>query len=277
MLEWFQGIEITLSDFKDISEIIFAMVGVFVASKAYLAAKKTVLSPLKTEVLKLQLEAIKEVHQYITVDDPKIQTIDDLLDIWPMWILNVQYLYATWFLVYSRAHIEAGDPHEFSEEELLGIRSELDINNLSFISSRKNENDAFIVDNWAYKSHKLEEWKKAKVQGAYITDKFKKYSEGCLVFYHSPWLPQDLLKLIEEYEEALITIPDKIQDGIEKIKAEVLNEATFDSSQKAANFYSFQNTHSDILNMLDLEAPFKKIVEIHDYIREYLKVNDLMD
>lgn len=277
MLEWIQGIEITLSDVKDVSEIIFAVVGTSIAFLAYRAAKKTVLSPLKTEVLKLQIEAIKEVHQYIAVDDPKIQSIDDLLDIWPMWILNVKYLYATWFLVYSRAHIEAGDPHEFSEEQLLGVRSELDIQNLSFTSCSANRNDAITVENWAYMSHTLADWMKAKVKGAFLTDKFKKYSMGCLVFYHSPWLPKDLLKLLEEYDEALATIPEGIQKGLELIKTAVLNEATFDSSQKAANFYSFQSTHWELYNSLDLDAPHKKIVEIHDYIREYLKVNNLMD
>ena len=83
--------------------------------------------------------------------------------------------------------------------------------------------------------------------------------------------------MLEEYHEALMAIPRVMINELEKIKIAYFNTATFKSAQSASNFYSFPELHYKAFNELDLDEPFAKVEEINKYIKNYLKVSNLMD
>ena len=75
MIQYLQALK--LEDWKNISDIFFSLTGALIALLAYLSARKTILSPLKTEVLKKQLNAIENVLEYISIDELHTGSLDE--------------------------------------------------------------------------------------------------------------------------------------------------------------------------------------------------------
>jgi hypothetical protein len=90
MIQYFQALK--LEDWKNIFDIFFSLTVAMIALLAYLSARKTILSPLKTEVLKKQLNAVENVLEYISIDEVPNGSLNEKIDIYGLWKTGLDYL-----------------------------------------------------------------------------------------------------------------------------------------------------------------------------------------
>jgi hypothetical protein len=273
MSEWFQGFELTLSDVKDISEIVFAVVGASIAFLAYRAAKKTVLSPLKTEVLKLQIEALKEVHEYVSLKDPVSGLYDDLFDLREIWHETVRQLHELWYICYCKTHnlteyegINTYEDYFFEFYEDKDFLLKVSTNQIEdFRAMRHNGNLS------------LEWWKSTKLGGVMVSLKYQDYLDKHYHLVSSPWLPTELNRLLDDYHLSIKDTLDALSDARNRLKLNKFDDLDIKHPSDAYKLSQESYFEAGYYNSINTAAVKHNIDKIKQFIKDYLKVNNLMD
>ena len=81
----------TIETFKNITNIFFFLIMSIIGILSYIQAKKTVFSPIKTEVFKYQLQAFEKIIEYFQ-NKSEVELFNDL-DLETIMEINTFYLY----------------------------------------------------------------------------------------------------------------------------------------------------------------------------------------
>lgn len=254
---------------KDIVNILFFFAMAFLAYLTYVQAKKTVFSPIKTEIFKYQLKAFENVIEHFQnkreIDLLKDMDFDSIVD------LNSLILFNEYVDTFFKDEIKINK--EFVEEKMK-------LSSGMVVSKEYAEEYFQLVDTESIEipkddtlndpALKLAKWNE-KIYGViHFTESFKKATEEIEKFQNSPLLPAELKNLLEDYtslmRESLSAVGLAIEEASKKMPT------TFPTKEKVQKF-----TPHWISNIFNEKRPKlePKAIEILSFINNYLGVDEL--
>jgi hypothetical protein len=178
MIKYFQALK--LEDWKNIFDIFFSLTVAMIALLAYLSARKTILSPLKTEVLKKQLNAVENVLEYISIDEVPNGSLNEKIDIYGLWKTGLDYLGHS----YLAACLHETQPPDGELGELLtSYQSRVEKKSFCVPKTKR-------VSDIPLSPLTVEQWRQSPLYGIFLTLKYERYDSAHFSVCYSPWLPQ---------------------------------------------------------------------------------------
>ncbi|WP_147284455.1 hypothetical protein [Shewanella morhuae] len=254
---------------KDIFNIGFFIVVAVLALLSYLQAKKTIFSPIKTEIFKYQLKAFEEVIWHFQnkgeIELKNDMNMDSIIDI------NSFELFSNYVSTFMKGEVSIDEKLakekmsmasgaivsiEFAEKYIQLVGTETTV-----VRSNESPNDPAL---------KLAEWNDRKYGLVHFTEKYHNATVEMKRFQNSPLLPSRLKELLKDYTN--------LMEGTLSAVGEALEEASknmpknFPTAKKLKNFNPswVSNIHNDKTPKLEPKAR-----EILNYINTYLGVDDL--
>jgi hypothetical protein len=264
MMEYFQALKI--EDWKNLSDIFFSMTGAFIALLAYWSARKTILSPLKTEVLKKQLNAIENVLVYISTNDPAYENFADKIGIFGLWNSAMDYLAHSYLTAYM---LENPAP----DEQLKDLHASY---------KRKVERKTFYIPNskelskYSLSPDSIKKWRQTPLVGIHLSPTYENYRDMHSSICHSPWLPQEIIRQLDPYVESITHITHELLDSINKAKKEKFDTASDETILQLLKQENFNYMFLGDYNDMSLSKPREHSKRVNERIRYYLKVSKLM-
>ena len=264
MIQYLQALK--LEDWKNISDIFFSLTGALIALLAYLSARKTILSPLKTEVLKKQLNAIENVLEYISIDGLPTGSLDEKIDVHGLWKTGLDYLGHSYL---SACLHETQRPNGELEELLKSYQSRIERKSFCV---RKTEN----VGDTLLSPLTIRQWRQLPLYGVFLTQKYERYDNAHFSVCYSPWLPQEITQHVESYVQSVSDITGEILDLLNKVKKEKFDKASKEEILRLLKQDEFNLLYWEYYNEISLNELFERAERINSAIRKYLKINKLM-
>ena len=248
-----------LDSIKNISDIIFALVGSVVAVLTYRAAKETVLQPVRTEVIKKQTDLLIDVVTLIKDERSLMENIDY------GGIISINTLGS---LLLCGAI--------FSEHE--EVREFVKINNKMEILTTEGANEYSLVSMFKEKepssnSHDNKKYYNDAKRGQFkissirLTQKFVEFKTHFEKLKQSPFIPIKILKLLGQLE---IDIHKNILTHLKSAVEEAVNESfkrekdtTPDIDGVRNDFNHRRLFHNELTSIIYLET------------RKYLKIDTM--
>ncbi|EIJ0971113.1 hypothetical protein LH716_004199 [Vibrio vulnificus] len=264
---------ITLEEWKNIFNIGFFVAMSTVAILSYLQARKTLFSPIKTEIFKLQVDEIKKV---LEVFNHKRQSdFDKEFGIQEVFDMNAREMHMAYINCFFKDKVQR--PQELIDK--------LDSIRYGAIVSEKHASKFFVKVSAGEEMQQIESSESEPIEPALKLAKWGEYEHGMIHFtkkYNdateelsklasSPLLPKELT--------------DKIYKviGINRKNLSLLGEVVTDAAKEMPNTYEtvekaigFQpswlwNEYNGRRESVD-----QSVSEILTYINSHLKINDIM-
>lgn len=258
---------------KGIANIFFFLTVGIIGILSYFQARKTLFSPIKTEIFKLQIDAFQDVlgffHKNQNRDFDKIFGFHEIVNI------NALYLRQAFIELFFKDKIQTNkDFLDDLKKKSYGrvYKLEEDLEELSDIVAgselmKKELEDKKIED----PSLKLATWNNYKPSGVIFT---KQYSEAKNIISNiaaSPLLPRELKDLIYQFiddvDHNLGLIREVLIDASKELP---LKYKTVDDVIKM-NLIWVWNLYNDRRKDLAMKSE-----EILNFVNEYLKIKDIM-
>lgn len=191
---------LSISEAKDIINIIFFVVVGCVGVLSYLQAKKSIFTPIKTETFKIQLRIFDEIFNYL--DKHNKQSFIDGFDYRKILKINAT------IAIHDYAKIFFPGKFFFNNNYIEQIKKEAPYWNASpkyiekfanLINSEKLDFNMNIDPN-AENKVKLEEWSKFEFVMTRITGNFQNQMDILDSFISSPVIPISIKELIREFQ-----------------------------------------------------------------------------
>lgn len=258
-----------MSEVKDFFNIIFFVVMGVLAVLSYLQAKKTLFSPIRTEVFKIQISEIKEVltffNKHSSVD------FDQEFDLRNVLHLNVFRMHQRYVELFFNGELKVSDD---ALEHFRAMRrgALVSAEHISAI-----EIGSELVEREVKKERelnpamKLAQWKEFKLGGIEYTKKYDEKMQDLAVLASSPLLPKKLTDLLYEFHSLM-------RENVVCI-GRVVNECAQDLPSKYVTAEDNRKFNPDwIWNKFNYERGSSEEVsgKILKAINSHLKVNDLM-
>jgi glutamyl/glutaminyl-tRNA synthetase len=269
----FNGTEIGLliTTIRDLFQIIFFGVVFTITILSYLQAKKTLFTPIKTEIFKMQIKAFEEI--LIFFQNKSESDYAEQFDFDEIVNINCQYLFLDYIEHFFKNEISIDKEKVavLKENTVGAIVSESYMSkhfmklsycdNLDKVEQEEITNPALILKSW-------QEYEYGKIG---FTKKYEDEVEKLENLSASPLLPQPL-------KEKLNTFNRKVSENLSLV-GKVLNEVAqelptrFPNSNalKKYNQAGIWNTYNNEMKSLKNEAD-----DILLYIREYLHIDTLI-
>lgn len=191
-----------ISQAKDIMNILFFLVVGTIAILSYLQARKTIFTPLKTEIFKLQLNLFEEIFAYF--DHHKKQHFIDSFDFRKIFKINMNFLFNSYTAFFFKDEIQV------DKEKEKQLKAEVPIMNMAFKYADRFEktDDGIILDLSNLKTYiqnpedRLSEWLKHEYVMIHFTNNFQTQMDQLDKFISSPLVPSDIKNLIREFQVA---------------------------------------------------------------------------
>lgn len=261
-----------MSYLKDIFNIVFFSVMSIVAILSYLQAKKTLFSPIKTEIFKLQIEYFQDV---IRLFNKKSQhDFDEIFSFNSNLEFNVKRMLRAYINTFFPGEIDLQDDGEFhdhsschfivTEEEIeeLGERTLLGCP----IEIEKEQ-----VTEIYEPAIRLANWNKYSLLGLHCNESFTKAIEEITKIATSPVLPKELADLlyvfIDNVNHNLYLIKDIIEDSASEMP---IKYPTADDVIEFRSDWIWNKFNSQRINLEETAA------KILSFINSYLKINEIM-
>ncbi|MEO3680128.1 hypothetical protein ABGI61_13935 [Rheinheimera sp. FR7-31] len=254
---------------KDIFHIAFFITVAVLALLSYLQAKKTVFSPIKTEIFKYQLKAFEEVigpfQNKGEIELKNDMDMDSIIDI------NTFDLFNSYVSTFMKDEVSIDEKFakekmnmacgaivskEFAEEYFQPVGSEAPV-----FPNNESPNEPAL---------KLAKWNNRKYGLVHFTKEYSIATAEMKRFQNSPLLPSGLKELLNEYsalmEETLSAVGEALEEAGKNMPT------NFPTAKKLKNFNPswVSNIHNDKAPRLEPKA-----MEILNFINEYLGVDDL--
>ncbi|HCE3215749.1 TPA: hypothetical protein NGS02_004447 [Vibrio parahaemolyticus] len=267
--------DLTLDDWKSIFNIGFFLAMSTVAILSYLQARKTLFSPIKTEIFKLQIEEIKKVlevfnHKHQSDFDQEMG-IQDVVD------MNARDMHISFVNCFYNGQLEP--PQELLEK----LRSE----RYGAIISEKYANEFFVevtpgkemrdlskeVDEVPLEpALKLAQWGKYEHGMVVYTKKYNDSSEELAKLASSPLLPKELTDMIYK----IIDINNKNLSLLGDVMTQAAKEMPlkYNTVDQAMHFKPtwIWNQYNSERQSID-----EGVSDILKYINSHLKINEIMN
>lgn len=256
---------------SSVNIIFFIIIGV-VTILSYINAKRTLFTPIKTEVFKMQIKDFEEVLKFF-----KNKTEHDFMQLFDydnIFRINAIQLVDHYVRTFFPNHIKLpADRKTELRKDVVGtvitqefaskhiIRPE-DIRKPN--DEKKNDvitNPAIILNNWMTQIH-----------GA--LDYTKKYDENISsleTFTSSPLLPEELKKLITNFRKKATDNLFLMNSILDSISKELPTKFPTADSLKELELSAFWNKYNKEMDEFMTDA-----TEILNFIKKYLKIEDLI-
>lgn len=191
---------LSISDVKDIVNIIFFVVVGLLGVLSYLQAKKTIFTPIKTETFKLQLKAFENIFSYF--DRHKKQSFIDGFDYRKILKIN------STLAIDNYANTFFKDKFIFDKNRIEQMLKEVPYGNMSpnhidkfvgVINNGKLDLSLNIDPNSDHKV-KIEKWTKFEHVMTKFTENFQNQMDILDSFISSPVVPASVKKIICEFQ-----------------------------------------------------------------------------
>lgn len=254
---------------KNIFHIVFFISMASIALLSYLQAKKTIFSPIKTEIFKTQLKAFEEVISHF--QNKGLVELKRDLDMDEIIRINSAELFDSYVTTFMK-HEVAMRPDFLKEakKNVVGgiVSMEYWQDNFQLVTPDVSDFPAMAEPNDP--ALKLAKWNDRKYGMVNFTQKYKDASDEISRFQNSPLLPSQLKKLLKDYSDLVGETLTAVGVAIEVAGKEMpLHFQTKESLGKFKPSW-IGNIHND--KVPDLEA---KAIEILNFINVYLRVDYL--
>ncbi|CAH0138586.1 hypothetical protein [Stenotrophomonas lactitubi] len=191
----------SITDWKDLTNIAFFLVGGTIATLTYLQARRTIFSPLKTEIFKSQLKAIEEVVAFFRASPG--ERVEDLLGLEEILDLNASRMTDAFVLA---IHPEKVRPLDDRYDTAVGmvLKRERADKYLRKVDE-DNSDDTSPVGEWA-------DW---ELPGVEFTQTYADYRGRLALLASSPYLPEAIRIPLDAFAAACQSAVGKIGDAVE--------------------------------------------------------------
>jgi hypothetical protein len=259
--------QLSIEDWKNLANILFFVSATIVAWLSYISVKKSILSPMKNEILKYQLEDINRVLLAFK-DKGSISSFHDDFDLLEVSKINCHFLISQYLdVAFAVAHSHVDNAYVIKNEKLKSFDNDI----------------AYIVPG-VYREQMLNQgvpnlkdatyWdEKYTVVGVYLSKKCYTKIQDIEQLASSPLLPEELIKLIDNFSEKLEMCWISMIKGLRECKAQL----NFEKETKLElSDYEIRCMWEDIINSTETMLLNEHAEKITTYVRDYLKVNKIM-
>lgn len=262
-----------VEDIKNFFNIIFFLVIGIIAILSYLQARKTLFSPIKTEIFKIQMEEFKSVLAFFnkrsSSDFDTEFGFDEILNI------NAIEMQQAYINTFFEDKVKPTD--EFLEKlrsSSYGMIVSKEYAEENFIEIKAgNESDLVKSEDKAISDPaiKLAKWQEYKKGSVVFTKKFHEKMEELEKIAASPLLPKELTDLIYEFTSVINGNLGQVGEAI--TKSSQLMPVKYPTPEAIMKFNPgwIWNAFND-----DRKNTEKSSAKILKYINEHLKINELM-
>ncbi|ELI7901833.1 hypothetical protein RSE72_002784 [Yersinia enterocolitica] len=251
---------------KDIINIIFFIIAGTVTILSFIQAKKTVFSPIKTEVFKLQLGVFNEIIN--NFQKKGISELEDDIDIQKILFVNteaIKLIYIKQF--YPEKIVTINKIHEILKANHVGMRIDFEkmkgkIKPVSFNNYNiENEQEDTLLN-----------WSEFEPEAILLTQKHLNYINILSEYQNSPLIPSKLKLILKNYENSANSCINNI--------AEALTKAGRHIGEEKRSFETIVNMDCNWIiniynsNRVDLEDEAKKIL---NYISDYFETEKIVE
>ena len=263
-----------LEEWKNIFNIGFFLVVSTIGILSYLQARKTLFSPIKTEIFKLQVEEIKKILEAFNY---KKQTeFDQETGIREVFDLNACKMHLDYINCFFKDQVPRLE--EFSEEidsASYGavMSTENFLKSFTQISAGEEGKEVHPIsdDNPLEPALKLAKWNEYEQDAIHFTKKYSDATEDLSKLASSPLLPKELIekihKVIEINRNNLSLIGDTLTEAAKKMPTKY---KTIDQTIKFDPTWIW-NEYNSSRESLD-----QSVSDILSYINKHLKINEIM-
>lgn len=263
-----------LEDWKNIFNIGFFLIVGIVTALSYFQARKTLFSPIKTEIFKLQVEEIKKILEAFNY---KKQTeFDQETGIREVFDINACKMHLAYIDCFFKDQVPRLE--EFSEEidsAIYGavMSTENFLKSFTQISAGEEEKELYPIsdDNPVEPALKLAKWNEYEQEAIHFTKKYSDAIEELSKLASSPLLPKELIarihKVIEINRNNLLLIGDTLTEAAKKMPTKY---KTIDQTMKFNQTWIW-NEYNSSRESLD-----QSVSSVLKYINEHLKINEIM-
>lgn len=247
----------TIGNLKDLALILVGTVSVAISVMMYFNARKSLLLPLRTEVIKKQIELLTALLRLTSSNKMKFLTFCDFSNIFE---LNVAY-----YLQEVGYKVELSTPTDISEAAagaLLTVEDDESIHAFSLSENRHESTTEYSTQRWL-------EAKEGnfKIQLVHLTRTHLKLKNELTEFINSPYLPTevrlDLTNLINSIERNLRgPMKQSVENAVQ----------TIISGSGAEEQFDFTKAYNQFIECSEDMTPFCDNLVVR--IRKLLKVDE---
>lgn len=263
-----------LEEWKNIFNIGFFLVVSTIGILSYLQARKTLFSPIKTEIFKLQVEEIKKILEAFNY---KNQTqFDEETGIREVFEINVSRMHWDYINCFFKDQVERTEDFiEQLDSASYGavMSKENFLKNFTQISADDEVKKVYPVsdDDPVEPALKLAKWNEYEQSSINFTKKYSDAIEELSKLASSPLLPKELTekihKVIEINRNNLYLIGDVLTEAAKKMPTKY---KTLDQTIKFRSTWIW-NEYNSSRESLD-----QSVSSILSYINKHLKINEIM-
>lgn len=263
------GINLT----KDITHILFFLSMATIGILSYRQARKTVFSPIKTEIFKYQLQSFQEVISHFQ-NKSEVSLIDDM-DMKSVVDINCFELFYDYVQTFFDGEMEIDEAYIKEKRKMSkgGIMSaEFAAENLQVIGpdSQKNKNAKSYKVETNDPALKLAQWNDRKYGMIHFTAKYREAVDEIERYQNSPLLPSGLKLLLQDYSQLMHKALTAVGEAMEEAGKQM--PVNYPNKDSLVGFGD-----SWLSNIYNRKRPKlePKALEILDYINTYLGIDSL--
>jgi hypothetical protein len=258
---------------KDIVNIIFFTVMSIVAVLSYLQARKTLFSPIKTEVFKLQIESFQDVIRFFNKQNQ--HDFDQTFSFHSNFEFNVERMQRAYINTFFPGEIDlsGGDSEFHDQSPCYFIATEEEIEELGerTLLGCPIEVEKKQVTGIDEPAIRLANWNEYRLLGLHYNEAFSKQIEKLTKIAASPVLPKELTDLlygfIENVNHNFYLIKDVIEDSASEM---TIKYPTADDVIEFRSDWIWNKFNSQRINLEEAAA------KILSFVYSHLKVNEVM-
>ncbi|MEL0623593.1 hypothetical protein V6238_10880 [Marinomonas arenicola] len=257
---------------KDITHILFFISMATIGVLSYRQAKKTVFSPIKTEIFKYQLQAFEEVISHFQ-NKSEMDLLDDM-DMKSIVDINCFELFCGYVGTFFDDQMKIDEKYIEEKRKLRKgaiVSAEFAAEHFQVIGpetkAEPKPNNKEIINDPALK---LAQWNDRKYGMIHFTENYRVAVDEIERFQSSPLLPDGLKVLLKDYSllmhESLSAVGDAIEEASKQMPVNFPNPDTLKGFGDSwlSNIYNKKRP--------DLEPKAKEILE---FINKYLGIDSL--
>jgi hypothetical protein len=265
------GINIT----KDITHILFFISMATIGVLSYRQAKKTVFSPIKTEIFKYQLQSFEEVISHFQ-NKSEMDLLDDM-DMKTVVDINCFELFCSYVGTFFDGQMEIDEKYKEEKRKLYKgaiVSAEFAAEHFEVVGPESKSKSKTKTNNKKEKINdpalKLAQWNDRKYGLIHYTENYSAATSEIERFQNSPLLPSQLKSLLKDYallmHESLSAVGDAIEEAGKQMPVNYPNPDALKGSGDAW----LSNIYNDKRPKLEPKAK-----EILDFINTYLGIDSL--
>jgi hypothetical protein len=260
--------ELSIEDWKDLANILFFVSATIVAWLSYIAARKSVLSPMKNEILKYQLDDINKVLLAFR-NKGSLSFFGDDIDLNEISKINCHLLVSQYLdVAFEITHDHVDNTYIVKNEKLKDVNRGATYIVPSVYAEQLLNQNIISLNDAAY-------WdEKHTVMGVFLSKKCEAKMQELEQLASSPLLPEELIKLIEDFSEMIDICWVGMIKGLNACKEQLNFRAEIKLEFSDDEIHYMLGVVINSTETMQLDEQADKIIT---YVRHYLKVNKIMN